>query len=136
VPHSQHTADRAQLPTTEYLTAHWRHAHWEAVGHLNQARFTRCGCTVVAPVCAQGQTLVEIADDAAERLALAGDSIGHELRHWHADDVACRGEFGAVMRCVTARCGFSAPCTQTPLTDEEASTGRWLCPDCREEARL
>jgi hypothetical protein len=121
--------------TTEYLTAHWRAAHGAAVAHLLAARFSECGCTIVAPVCAEGQALVQIADDAAERLALAGDSTGtgHELRHWHADDVACRGEFGAVMRCWTARCGFSAPCTQTPITDEEASTGRWLCPDCREE---
>jgi hypothetical protein len=55
--------------TTEYLTAHWRHAHWEAVKHLIAARFANCGCTAVR-LCTEGQALDEIAEDAERRLAL------------------------------------------------------------------
>lgn len=55
--------------TTEYLTAQWRHAHWEAVGHLIASLVADCGCTAVR-LCQEGQALDEIAEDAERRLAL------------------------------------------------------------------
>jgi hypothetical protein len=55
--------------TTEYLTAQWRHANGVAVAHLNQARFAKCGCTALGE-CAEGEALIQIAEDAERRLAL------------------------------------------------------------------
>jgi hypothetical protein len=63
------TTPGAPLPTTEYLTAHWRHAHWEAVGHLIASLVADCGCTAVR-LCNEGQALDDIAADAERRLAL------------------------------------------------------------------
>jgi hypothetical protein len=119
----------------DLLTAAWRAAYAAAVAHLLASRFSACGCTPTEARCTEGQALVEIADDAAERLAQAprGTVYSEPLEFHGCSPTSARAcEPGALVRCSVCRL-FWAPCTQTPLTGEEASTGRWLCPLCTKD---